>query len=135
MNEPFSAAQCPIDAIREACLLRFRPSLCGNATGLDNSRSKFRILKNYRVETRAGNLGLERETSDILRQRLLSWPLTSGNVAASVSARNSRRETALAGWASRIRTAMCRIRAGLRTSPIGDLDVGLDADRTMIHSA
>jgi Protein of unknown function, DUF488 len=48
------------------------------------SSSKFRILKNHRAETRRGIRGLQRETSEIPRQRPDFWPLTSGNVAISV---------------------------------------------------
>jgi Helix-turn-helix domain len=60
---------------------------------------KFRILKIYRAETRPENFGLRHETSDFLRQRPGSWPLSFGNVGTSVSTRNPWRETAVAGWA------------------------------------
>jgi hypothetical protein len=61
--------------------------------------SKFRILKNHRAETCRGIRGLQRESSEILRQRPGSWPLTSGNVGTSANTRNPRGETPLAGWA------------------------------------
>jgi hypothetical protein len=64
---------------------------------LDNPARKFRILKNHRAETCARNLGLQRETPDIPRQRPDFWRLTYGNVATSVSTRNPWRETAVAG--------------------------------------
>ena len=74
---------------------------------------KFRILKIHRAETRPGNLDLRGEVSDIPRQRPDSWPLTSGNVGTSASTRNSYAETIVAGWAERIRTALCRIQTCL----------------------
>ena len=51
---------------------------------LDNLARKFRILKNHRAETRAGNLGLQREMPDIPRQRPDFWRPNSGNVGTSV---------------------------------------------------
>jgi hypothetical protein len=60
---------------------------------------KFRILKNHRAETRAGNLGFRGQTPEFPRQRPDFWRVTFGNVATSVSARNPWRETPVAGWA------------------------------------
>jgi hypothetical protein len=51
--------------------------------------------------------------SDIARQRPGSWLRTLGNVATSPHARKHQEETAVAGWAERIRTALCPIRTGL----------------------
>jgi hypothetical protein len=73
---------------------------------------KFRILKNPRAETRLGFRGLWRESPKIRRQRPEARPLTSGNVASSQSSVTLPEETAVAGWAERIRTAMCRNSAG-----------------------
>ena len=60
---------------------------------LDGSRSRFRILKNHRAETRSEFRRLRCQTPEFLRQRPGSWPLTYGNVATPVSARNPWGET------------------------------------------
>jgi hypothetical protein len=52
------------------------------------SRSKFRILKNHRAETRSEFHRLRYETPEFPRQRPGSGPLTYGNVGTSSSTRN-----------------------------------------------
>jgi hypothetical protein len=64
---------------------------------LDSSRSKFRILKNHRAETRSEFRRLRWEVPGFPCQRPGPWPVTSGNVDTSASTRNSRRETPC-GW-------------------------------------
>ena len=76
---------------------RFEPVSAHRQPVSARSRSKFRILKNHRAETRAGNLGLQREMPDIPRQGPDFWRLTSGNVGTSVNTRNPQRETP-ASW-------------------------------------
>jgi hypothetical protein len=85
---------------------------------LDAPAPKFRILKIHRAETGADIRGFWCETSDIPRQRPGPSPLTLVNVDAPPSAGNGRRDTAVAGWAERIRTALCPIRAGLSNGRI-----------------
>jgi hypothetical protein len=80
---------------------------------LDTHSRKIRILKTGRPETRRQICGLLPETPKIPSQRPDSRPLTSANVAFSRRPRTHPQETAVAGWAERIRTALCRIRTGL----------------------
>jgi hypothetical protein len=90
---------------------------------------EFRILNIHRAETGPENLGLPHEVPDIPRQRPGSWPPSSGNVGTSVNTRIPRGETAVAGWAQRIRTAMCRIRA-LSQNHLHRRPLRVDPDRT-----
>jgi hypothetical protein len=71
----------PIDQLRDS---NRSPRIRNRS--LDAPALKFRILKIHRAETYRGICGLRRQTSKIPRQRPDSWPLTSGNVAASQSA-------------------------------------------------
>jgi hypothetical protein len=87
------------------------------ALDADSPAPKFRILKIHRAETGAEIRGLRYEMSVIPRQRSRPSPLTLGNVDTPPNTGNGRRETVVAG-----RTAMCRIRARLRTTSIGDLE-------------
>jgi hypothetical protein len=64
---------------------------------LDDSRSRFRISKNRGAETRSDVRRLRCETPEFPRQRPASWPLTSGDVATSLTTRNPQRETTVAG--------------------------------------
>jgi transglutaminase-like putative cysteine protease len=73
--------QAPKAAISNRSLLKRNRSL-------DNPALKFRILKTQPAETHRGIRGFRRETAEIPRQRPGSWPLTSGNVGTSVTARN-----------------------------------------------
>jgi hypothetical protein len=77
--------------------MRIRTGLRGNATGLWTLPLLNSDIENHRGETRAGNLGLQRETPGIPGQRPDFWWLTSGNVGASVSTRDPRRETSVVG--------------------------------------
>jgi hypothetical protein len=96
-----------LDGFRSGFGWRFEPVSAETQPVSGRSRSKFRILKNHRAETGAKNS--RRSARDVRH----SSPET-GLPAASlrkcrhfVSTRNPQRETELAGWAERIRTAMC----------------------------
>jgi hypothetical protein len=69
---------------------------------------QYASVKPVSVKTQPGRgiRGLRPEFPKIPHQTPNSWPLTSGNVGTSVSARNPQRETFVAGWAYKIRTAI-----------------------------
>jgi hypothetical protein len=70
------------------------------------------IEKSAIRELAAGFAAFSARRPKFLRQRPGSWPLTSRNVAPSRKAGSHPRETVVAGWAERIRTAMCQNSAG-----------------------
>ena len=86
---------------------------------------KFRILEFHRAETRPRNLCRRCELPDFLRKRPGSWPLTAGNGGTSASSRNPWRET----------SRCVEFEPISEPTSVGDLDIGRDADRTMIRPA
>jgi hypothetical protein len=77
--------------------VRVRTGLWKRNPSLDEFRSKFRILKNHRAETRREIRVFPCDSSQILGERPGPCPLTLGKGGTSASTRNSRRETPVAG--------------------------------------